>query len=176
MLVKPIFLLLSCYFCSGLNSKDFCRLVETEAVGQYDRNNKFEVVQRLEKCSKRNKPHIYQCDENLCTKNKAECNKYLSLKRKFKNESQRSFVDIKFMSVLADPFDYKIEEEIQKFKSQVKNCLKAPFHRQANEICAREKKCLQIKVIFFRLRIFKLKKIKKINYIACPCLVTHTNV
>ena len=172
MFLKPIFFLFSFSLCSGLNPKDFCQVKEREGVGMYGHKNKYEVAWRLEKCSERNAPHIYQCDENTCTKNQTECKKYLSLKEKLKVNFLKLFSEMMFLSPKKNHGDYKLERYFFKLQASIKICMKKPYHLKLSEVCIRGRNCFQIiETTWFKMLFSKINEIRQIN---CPCHGNHT--
>ena len=165
------------YLYSGLNLnlKDYCRLIQTEDVGLYDRNNKYEVVQRLEKCSTRNTPHIYECDENICSKNEDECNKYLSLKKKIKANMLKVFSELFiFLNPKKHSHNHiKLERYFLSFKSSIKNCTRKPYQLKLSDVCLRGRNCFQIIETSWIKKLFSKRITDSIKQIYCPCHGNH---
>ena len=153
------------------------KVTENEAVGKYEPNHVVYSVQwRLEKCSQRNAPHSYQCNQEICATNQTKCIEYLDKETNLKKEKLMTLTRVSFVSSKKYSHDIKSDIQFQRFKDSISNCQRTPYKWQSNDVCIRRRSCQTVEVKYVRDWIFLFRKVKSFKKINCPCLGKHSYV
>ena len=135
--ISFIFLfLLAFHLTICLKSTDFCiSKRQKECKGYYDRHKQYQIKCNTIKC---HGTFSFDCESNICSKNKIECDEYKNVD---------AFA--KLVSLIDDlryaPKKSKTINEIESFKKKIKNCQLKPYNFKKNDFCINGQNCFEIK-------------------------------
>jgi hypothetical protein len=145
----------------SLKSSDFCITKQEVCKGFYNEKYNYQIKCELIKC---NDKLSYECESNVCSKNKATCNEYKDM------DIYLKILNLQLITTEQKLFqsEFKDKNRIVFFKKHIKECKNKFYKFKSNDFCVNGQNCTEI-VKIYKILAFNHRSFLTSKNIHCKC-------